>query len=70
MFQVVEPLLPHMLGAYCDKAVKLRYDEEGGSFPNSPVADEEFIDLEVICVDGEKAKGRGKRRDETCPHTC
>lgn len=45
--QVLEPLLPHMLGAYCDKSVKLRYDEEAGSFPDSPVADEEFIDLEV-----------------------
>ena len=39
-----------MLGLYCDKSVKLRWDEEGGGFPDSPVADEEFIDLEV-CAD-------------------
>ena len=45
--RVLEPLLPHMLGAYCDKSVKLRWDEEAGGFPDSPVADEEFIDLEV-----------------------
>jgi hypothetical protein len=63
--QVLEPLLPHMLGAYCDKSVKLRYDEEAGSFPDSPVADEEFIDLEVRILDacvrvwvfGERARG-------------
>lgn len=47
--RVLEPLLPHMLGAYCDKSVKLRWDEEAGGFPDSPVADEEFIDLEV-CI--------------------
>lgn len=45
--KVLEPLLPHMLGAYCDKSVKLRWDEEAGGFPDSPVAEEEFIDLEV-----------------------
>jgi hypothetical protein len=37
---VIEPLLPVVMTAYCDKSVKLCFDEETGSFPENPVADE------------------------------
>lgn len=37
---LLEPLLPMVMTAYCDKSVKLSFDEESGSFPENPVADE------------------------------
>lgn len=44
---MIEPFLGLVLEAYAEKSVKLRYDEDSASFPDNPVADEEFIDLDV-----------------------